>query len=330
MASRAIEHIDYAERFVIAAMLKHMCLIKEAKIFSNCLSSKQPLPSVSQAKFNVIGKKTGQVISWVRIRAQMENEWQDATQKNEDITYFDTYKQDPQKLLELCELKNVEFNLMETEETVKLLFKKLKEDIDNIKRTENYEAPNPYEVTTRPIIERMKFLIKLVPSGQVYSPAAETPNPYSIDPNSSSALRASEGDILDIVSRSDVHPLSRSFSSVPLTTTSIEREKQKQVYQQKGKEFSRRVGELRKWIQAYNGWKKWQDGSLEVIKGLQEPQAPPSSPLQAVVSFANGSTISTNVFERLIRTQVSRANSRVQGLKDLHQVLGLCSFGSVR
>jgi hypothetical protein len=69
-------------------------------------------------------------------------------------------------------------------------------------------------------------------------------------------------------------------------------------------------------------WKKWQDGSLEVIKGLHESQAPPSSPLQAVVSFANGSTISTNVFERLIRTQVSRANSRVKGLKDLHQVLG--------
>jgi hypothetical protein len=76
--------------------------------------------------------------------------------ENRDISHFDTFKQDTQKLRELCELKNLEFNVTEPEEMVKLLFKKLKEEIELSKSTENYELLNPYEITGRPIIERIK------------------------------------------------------------------------------------------------------------------------------------------------------------------------------
>lgn len=57
--------------------------------------------------------------------------------------------------------------------------------------------------------------------------------------------------------------------------------------------------------------------------------APPSSPLQAVSSFVQ-SSLSTNDLAQILKVHVTRAKTRIEGLKHLNQLLGLVTFGSPR
>jgi len=119
----SMKYIDLVERYVLAAMLKHMCLVKEASQFAQNIISKIDLPVDSVAKFK-----------------------------------FEPLRSEPQKMKELCEMKGVAFNLMDTQERdSKLLYAKLKQDQDIKKVTENYKSPDPYELITTPIIEKISF-----------------------------------------------------------------------------------------------------------------------------------------------------------------------------
>jgi len=266
-------------------------------------------------------------------RGQMEKEWLFAVESLQDQSYFEPYRSEPQKMVELCEMKNVPFNHADTQETAKLLYTKLKQDQDLAKQTENYTAPNPYEHIASPVIERMIFLLKLVPAfTHVKSPSVETANPFTMDDERLTS-RSVSTDLAASVEPLPTpelvqHFLSKSTSIVPLTAAAIDKiERQKSDWND-SQAFSRRVGELRKWIHAYYGWKTWQDDSSVIVS--QKHEAPPSSPLQGIVSFSENPAVSVKELERFIRVQIGRGKLRVEGLNDLHQVLRLCSFGSVR
>jgi hypothetical protein len=67
--------VERAERYVIAAMLKHMGLITEAQNFSKALAENLPLAADSQAKFSILSKKSSQVVVWITSRGQIQKEW---------------------------------------------------------------------------------------------------------------------------------------------------------------------------------------------------------------------------------------------------------------
>jgi hypothetical protein len=308
----AAKFVDQVERYTVAAMLKHVDLLKEAVEATKLLSNKQPLPGDVQAKFKLLGKKASSVSSWVLRRGQTEKAWQIAVSEgNSDISFFDSYKQNPQSLGELCEMKNVGFDLMDTDETIKLLHNQLKADIEAAKLSSADGAiTNPYELIAKPVIERLRFLIRTVPNvASLHHPAANAINPFSVSKSGSSLeLTTSQPDITDF--NSSHNPLlSRSMSELPSTSTAAEIQKRKARDAQHDMAFNQRVGELRKWLHAYDNWKGWQESSL-LARGLKEHVIPPSSPVQAVSSFATATSISPKELEKLIGTQTTRANSR--------------------
>lgn len=81
-------------------------------------------------------------------------------------------------------------------------------------------------------------------------------------------------------------------------------------------------------FQSLQSWKEWQENALLMHSRLEEKR-PPNSLLQTIVQFVQ-SSISVKELERIFRLHVSRAKARIQGLNFFHQMLTICSFGSVR
>eukprot|EP01125_Pyxidicula_operculata_P006688 TRINITY_DN229_c1_g1_i2.p1 TRINITY_DN229_c1_g1~~TRINITY_DN229_c1_g1_i2.p1 ORF type:complete len:4506 (-),score=1363.41 TRINITY_DN229_c1_g1_i2:44-12730(-) len=326
------EHLEKVERYVLAAMFKHMYLVNDAILLSKLIEEKQNIPGDIQAKFKFLGRKVQQISKWILQKGQMEQEWQIAVQENDGVDFFERYRQQPEKLAEMCEMKGVEFSLMDTEETMKMLIKKLQEDIEALKNDQknpNFVPPNAFEKVSKPVVERMKFLLKLTPAyGVLNHPSAFESNPFSATSDALDAFRKSQPDATNM-SDIDFHPLSRSLSVLPSALTSSEKEKLRELEYQKERAFGRRVSELRKWIHSYHSWQKWRESTL-LIKGLKESEIPPSSPIMAIVSFAENSTMNLVDLEKSVKTHVNRAKTRVQGLKYLHNLIQSGSFSSVR
>jgi hypothetical protein len=334
--------LERAERVIIAAILKQMGLIAEAQQTVQLLSEGKEPTADTQGKLQLISKKSQQVLSWLMRRGQMQKEWQIAVQEKPiDTSVFDGFRQDQQRLMELCELKGVEFDLMDTNETVKRLWNKLQEEISAASSSEanamqvDAAAPqNPYEVIAMPVIERARLLLRVVPAmRRVRSPSADSANPFAGPRNHKAhALRASQRvSSRDESELSQQQNLSRSML-LPQTDATLAKERQRAHEEQKNKDFSQRVKALRKWLQAYKSWKEWQDSALLANKhGLVRllKDEPPRSPLQGVISFVM-STLSVKELERIFKLHTARARSRVQGLHYLQQLLSACSFGSVR
>jgi len=53
---------------------------------------------------------------WAFSRGQIEQEWLCAVEDNQDEAYFEPLRSEPQKMKELCEMKGVAFNLMDTDD----------------------------------------------------------------------------------------------------------------------------------------------------------------------------------------------------------------------
>eukprot|EP00029_Vermamoeba_vermiformis_P008050 TRINITY_DN365_c0_g1_i7.p1 TRINITY_DN365_c0_g1~~TRINITY_DN365_c0_g1_i7.p1 ORF type:complete len:4455 (+),score=2004.27 TRINITY_DN365_c0_g1_i7:138-13502(+) len=332
--------LERAERVIIAAILKQMGLIAEAQQTVQLLTEGKEPTADTQGKLQLISKKSQQVVSWLMRRGQMQKEWQIAVQeKPSDTSVFDGFRQDQQRLMELCELKGVEFDLMDTNETVKRLWNKLQEEITASTASDasamQLDTPqNPYEVIAMPVIERARLLLRVVPAmRRVRSPSADSANPFAGPrDHKAHALRASQR----VPSRDDSElsqqqSLSRSML-LPQTDATLAKERQRAHEEQKNKDFSQRVKALRKWLQAYKSWKEWQDSALLANKhGLVRllKDEPPRSPLQGVISFVM-SALSVKELERIFKLHTTRARSRVQGLHYLQQLLSACSFGSVR
>jgi hypothetical protein len=343
MPPRSATPIERAERYAIAVMLKHLGLVKDAESLVQKVAAAEPLPNDTKAKFSLLARQTWQQVGqWIHQRSQIEADWQMAVMEGQGMEFFDSFKEAPQRLAELCAVKNVNFDLMEEGETIKNLYTKLKEEIEAFKASDNNTLPNPYDVISRPVIERLKLLLlKVAPScGSVQHPSAQSANPFSekVDPSALSRLRGS----LELRTAQQVggefqpsssHPLSQSMT-LPVTTGSKERARERVTEKKDGEAFSQRVGELRSWINSYHRWKSWQDGGL-LLQSKHKHEihqaSTPQTPVQSITSFVTvaNDVLSPKDWESLLRLQHSRASSRLQGLKYLHELLKLSSFGSV-
>jgi hypothetical protein len=227
-------------------------------------------------------------------------------------------------------MKNVTYNVMDTQETVKQLYAKLQQEQESMKNNPSYTSPNPYETVVNSTIERMKFLLKVVPTLQhVKSPSVESINPYTQESDrvlvrrSSTEVIVQQKLIHNIKVTQAVNPLSKSTSIIPVTSTAVSKVGKTDCDKGDSQAFNRRVDELRTWLQSYYGWKNCQDDQSSSSKDNLPP-------LQAIVSFTQIPNISVKELEGLIRVHMARAQTRVQGLLSLNQVLAMCSFGLVR
>jgi len=120
-------------------------------------------------------------------RGEMQKDWQIAVEdKVDDFDQFNNFQQNPQRLMELCEMKGVEFDLVDTNETVKRLFNKLQEEIAQLHLQQQerpdgkVELPNPFELIAQPVIDRARFLLRVTATAKtVMLPSAQTANPFA-------------------------------------------------------------------------------------------------------------------------------------------------------
>ena len=347
-SSGALVFLEKAERCVVAAMLKHLGLVTEAISFIEMLEKDKKLAEQSESckKFLAIADEAIKVFTWLNERAQMENSWRVAV-SDKNYKYDDFTKYKPEKLMDLCKMKGVEFDLMKTEDTHKRLSTKLKEMIDS-PSSQEVSQKTPHQVVCEPVIEKAQFLICLLPTKKVIEyPSAVSSNPFALSSNQQEAKAESIVDDTPIAKKarteekkpvivvkddtdggdddsSEDVPITRSYSHYPQTQTTINRENVNLRQQEKSKALTRRVKELRQWIEA---WKNWTEGSLlEDVRGKQKL---PRSPLPAVTSFVK-SDLSVDEMKKAVEIQSERAKIRNSGLTFLIQLLKFASFGSAR
>jgi hypothetical protein len=332
--------IERVERFVLAAILKHMGLIDAAHDFSIMLAEGKELPGDWIARFKYLGTQVFRVTTLIQRRGEMQKEWQIAVEdRSKDTEIFDNYQSDPQRLMELCEMRGVEFDLVDTNETVKRLFQKLQEEIAALDKQvkenpdKKIELPNPFETICNPVIERAKFLLRMMPATRaIQSPSAEAPNPFASQqqqressPAPAARLRAS----ITMPSLSEgqsAHPLSKSLSHFP----NPKADSKKQLEDPSEDSFTQRVSDLRRWLNTYQSYKSWQDSALPVSRSHDQLDEAPRTPLQGVVSFVSSSVVSVRELERIVRLHISRAKGRVAGMNHLAQLLNTVSFAVTR
>jgi hypothetical protein len=301
----------------------------QAKVFAHLLAPPTTLlapPTLSPAaesanasqveKFSHIGQFSGKVAKWVTYRGQLEKEWQMAIEeKQKDTDLFARFQGNSQWLQELCAMKGVEYDLMDERASIKRLYTKLQTAI-----AEGVALTNPYEYAADAVIQRARLLLRVVPAKKsVVHPSIETSNPFAIH-----RTRTFSGEVSEEIMNSQPGALKRSVSVDPDRPLSISRVRKIARESQQTLAFSRRVDELRKWLQAYKGWKRWQEGILETRH---------RTPLHAIVAFVE-SNVPIPDLEAALSTRVQRAKGRVEGLSALNKLLEMQSsaicLGSVR
>lgn len=316
--------LELTERYVVASMLKQLCMVEEAREFAQALKTGESSigDSINRSKFASLAQESGKITMGLQQKGQAENEWRIAVQEKQNFETFYNYwrEEKKEKLMEVCDTKGVEFDSQDEKATIKNLFDKLQDDIAKGVGSSGNKS-EPYEVVSKLVIERAKLLLRMRPARRVVAPpSSESPNPFAV--HRDKPLTSSVPDSL-----ADSPTTLRSSSYFPKTENTISKEAKQARAEQKTKAFKRRLKELRKWLQAYKSWKQWQEGALETM-GRSTP-APPRSPLHAVASFVQ-SSLSTQELEELLRVHVERAKSRVEGLQYYRQILCLVSFHSTR
>ncbi len=347
MASpQAAVHLEHAERLLLAAMLKHLGLVRDAMEFCNLLrGTEEPANSPHTAKLLVIGDETLKTFKWLMERGQLENQWMFAVadRKTDTTDFLDL---PPEKLKMLCKMKRVPFSLMNIEDTHRHLLGRLRQDIENSDSGAVVPA-NPHETVCRPVVERARFLLQLLPTQKVVDyPTAVSSNPFaarstasltkshmflegSHDSQQVELMIEDNGDGVDDDAHFSNMPLFRSASYFPKTDTAKDQELLKEKNEQKSKEFTRRVKELRQWLDAYSSWKSWRQGVLlDTVRGTGQTPLP-RSPIPAISSFVKSDLRVAEMLSTLT-LHSQRAARRVTGLTFLHDVLRSVSFGSVR
>eukprot|EP01116_Phalansterium_solitarium_P025544 TRINITY_DN981_c0_g3_i2.p1 TRINITY_DN981_c0_g3~~TRINITY_DN981_c0_g3_i2.p1 ORF type:complete len:4579 (-),score=1632.50 TRINITY_DN981_c0_g3_i2:159-12473(-) len=316
-------HVEATERYVMAAVFKHLALIEDAQDFVQYLKademgspSSMAADALNKEMFSLIVSEASKVSVSIQQRGQVDKMWRAAVKEKQTFEVFNSAwrEEKKEKLLEMCEIKGVEFD-MDEKTTIQRLFDKLQADIRALDENPAAVELNSYELMALPIVERAKLLLRMRSAKkEVESPSAETPNPFAIHRSSQSGEDNGSGSPASML---------RSSSYYPRTETSISKESKRARLEQKNAAFSRRVQELRKWLSAFKGWRKWQEGALEA------PVAMSDDPLHAVTSFVQ-SYVDPTQLENLLKVQTQRAKSRLEGLKQFSQLLGLVSFHSPR
>lgn len=236
-------------------------------------------------------------------------------EKQKDTDLFARFQGNSQWLQELCAMKGVEYDLMDERASIKRLYTQLQKAI-----TTGQTPVNPYEHAAESVVLRARWLLRVVPAKKsVVHPSADTSNPFAVHRTRTFASEVSEEAL-----NSQATGLKRSVSVDPDRPLTISRVRKVARESQQTLAFTRRVDELRKWLQAYKGWKRWQEGILETRH---------RTPLHAIVAFVE-SDVQIADLEAAVTTRVQRAKARVDGLTALNQLMemqssGIC-LGSVR
>ena len=236
-------------------------------------------------------------------------------EKQKDTDLFARFQGNSQWLQELCAMKGVEYDLMDERASIKCLYGQLQDAI-----TAGQVPINPYEHAAESVVQRARWLLRVVPAKKiVVHPAAETSNPFAIHRSRTFASEVGEEAL-----NSQAAGLKRSVSVDPDRPLTISRVRKIARESQQTLAFTRRVDELRKWLQAYKGWQQWQEGILETRH---------RTPLHAIIAFVE-SNVQMLDLEAAVTTRALRAKARVDGLTALNQLLemqssGIC-LGSVR
>jgi hypothetical protein len=299
MASpQAAVFLEQAERLLLAAMLKHLGLVRDAMDFCNQLRAGADVSnSPHVGKLLAIGDETLKTFKWLMERGQLENQWLFAVaDRKADTTDF--HDLPPEKLKTLCKMKRVPFSLMKIEDTHRHLLDRLRQDIESSEQSPHVPQPNPHETVCRPVIERARFLLQLLPTQKVVDyPSAVSNNPFaaglvrsqlqlegSLDSQQVELMIEDSGADQDDSSFTNM-PLFRSASYFPKTDTAKDQALLKEKNELKSKEFTRRVKELRQWLDAYTSWKSWRQGVLlDTVRGTGQTPLP-RSPIPAISSF---------------------------------------------
>lgn len=325
--------IEATECVVMAAMFKHLGLVDNAIQLVTLLRGSADIPSDLHAKFSYVGQKVNGLTSSLIRLSEIYKDWQIAVKdKTDDPGVFESFQHDPHRLKELCEMKSVEFDLVDTNETIKKLIVKLQEEIKDIdkkkKKDIKYEVNiNSYEHICQPVIERARFLLRMKPSNKSFHhPSADKANPFALHRTSSqSSLRSSTS---GISSDSSQHPLSKSISQLPTTANDQAKALRRANEEQSSKDFSTRVKALRKWLSAYGSWKKWQDSAL--LSNQVKPEDIPHPPVQGILYFVKGSTTTIKELEKIIGIQTTRAKNRIDGFNYLKKLFSIATLPTSR
>lgn len=236
-------------------------------------------------------------------------------EKQKDTDLFARFQGNSQWLQELCAMKGVEYDLMDERASIKRLYIQLQSAI-----SAGLPPTNPYEHAADTVVQRARLLLRVVPAKKsVVHPAAETSNPFAIH-----RTHTFYNDLGEEAFSSQSGGLKRSVSVDPDRPLTISRVRKIARESQQNLAFTRRVDELRKWLQAYKGWKRWQEGILETRH---------RTPLHAIVAFVE-SDLQIADLESAVGTRAERAKARIEGLTAINQLLemqnsAIC-LGSVR
>lgn len=160
--------LETAERYVMAAMMKQLYMVDEARTFADILQNGDitsvPEDAVNKEKFAMIAQESGKITTGLQQKGQLEKEWNIAVEEKQTFdTFSNAWREEKkEKLAEMCEMKEVEFDSRDDKATIKALFDQLQEDI--AKRQQG--APGivkylgPYDTVAQPVIERAKLLLK--------------------------------------------------------------------------------------------------------------------------------------------------------------------------
>eukprot|EP01114_Cavostelium_apophysatum_P001689 TRINITY_DN1146_c0_g1_i2.p1 TRINITY_DN1146_c0_g1~~TRINITY_DN1146_c0_g1_i2.p1 ORF type:complete len:4271 (-),score=1642.72 TRINITY_DN1146_c0_g1_i2:54-12866(-) len=315
--------LETAERYVLAVMLKHLSMVEDAREFAAALKTSESsmiADALQKDRFALISQEAAKITLVNQQKGQAENFWRAISKEKPSFEAFQSSWREvtKEKLIEMCEIKGVEYEARDEASTVKKLFDRMQEETAKKQsQPQDHSAPEPnsYEVMALPVIERAKLLLRMRPKKIVEHPTADSPNPFAVHRDRPANAGGSQ--------KLPGSPLLRSSSHHAPTETSVTKEYHRARAEQKNNAFNRRVKELRKWLQAFKSFKRWQEG------GLKRQAKPPTSPLSAVSFFVQSSLI-TQDLEQILKIHESRARRRVEGINYYNQLLSLVSFHSSR
>eukprot|EP01122_Echinamoeba_exundans_P001572 TRINITY_DN115_c0_g1_i2.p1 TRINITY_DN115_c0_g1~~TRINITY_DN115_c0_g1_i2.p1 ORF type:complete len:3572 (-),score=989.42 TRINITY_DN115_c0_g1_i2:58-10773(-) len=342
----AVEPLERVEKFIIATLIKHTGIVEQAKLaLSHVLQATSSVPDSVVSTFTRVVDAVSPIVSMLYRRGDVEKEWQLGVEdKSTDFSFFSEFQSNPDRLMELCEMHGVEFDLVDTNETVKRLFAKLQEESVAFHKLKlenpSYTLPNPYEAISSSVIDRCKFLLRIESAKAVAEAFAEEQEPSqdsitavpAIVADGASPARAVTTNLGASLHPSSAHPLSKSATHPP-TSTAQEKEKRIDEDRKVTQDFGRRVDDLRRWLDAYSHWKNWQESSvLEKHNKSGSSPAHKKTAVDAILSFVSNFSLGIREFEQFVELHENRAKSRERGLStfsSLLESLGTDCYGSL-
>ncbi len=154
--------LEIAERFVVAAILKQVSLVGAARQLAQLIKIDSPIPPAEREIFTFILQETGRILTEIQQKGQTENVWREAVTERQSFEQFSSDLK-KEKLMDMCIMKDVEYDPRDEHATIERLYRRLEEEINRLKDSKMTEQ-NPYEIISVPAIDRSKLLLKMRPA----------------------------------------------------------------------------------------------------------------------------------------------------------------------